>query len=178
MTMKSAAFTVSALCLAACLTACTSVGQVPTAKLATGTLYSANGAPAGTVRVFAAGEEVTINVTAIGLPKGAHGVHLHAAGACAAPSFASAGAHLNPRGMQHGSANPAGSHLGDLPNLPVDAYGAGTVTARLNGTRALVEAALFDADGTALVIHADRDDYLTDPSGNSGTRIACAVLNR
>ena len=178
MTMKSTAFAASALCLAACLTACTSVGQVPTARLAAGTLYNANGAPVGTVAVFAAGEEVTINVTAIGLPKGAHGVHLHTAGACAAPSFASAGAHLNPRGMQHGSANPAGSHLGDLPNLVVDGYGAGAVTARLSGTRTEVMTALFDADGTALVIHADRDDYLTDPSGNSGTRIACAVLNR
>ena len=178
MTIKSATFVASALCLAACLTACTSVGQIPTAKLATGTLHSANGALAGTVAVFAAGDEVTINVTAIGLPKGAHGLHLHTVGVCAAPSFASAGAHLNPHRMQHGSANPAGSHLGDLPNLTVDGYGTGTVTAKLNGTRAEVEAALFDADGTALVIHADRDDYLTDPSGNSGTRIACAVLNR
>ena len=70
----------------------------------------------------------------------------------------------------------AGSHLGDLPNLVIDSYGAGTISAKLNDGRAQVEAALFDADGTAVVIHAGSDDYTTDPSGNSGTRIACAVL--
>ena len=160
------------------LCACTSIGQVPTSKIATGTLHSANGALAGTVLIVVAGDEVTINVTAIGLAKGAHGVHLHAVGTCDGPTFASAGGHLNPHAKQHGSANPAGSHLGDLPNLTIDAYGAGTLTAKLNDGRTAVEAALFDADGSALVIHADSDDYKTDPSGNSGTRIACAVLKR
>jgi len=160
------------------LAGCTSVGQVPTASLASGTLHTANGAPAGTVVILAAGNELTVNVAAIGLPAGTHGLHLHMTGSCEAPSFASAGGHLNPHGMQHGTANPAGSHLGDLPNLVIDSHGAGALTARLRDDRAAAEAALFDADGTALVIHADADDYKTDPSGNSGKRIACAVLTR
>lgn len=160
------------------LAGCTSVGQIPTAKLASGTLRTANGAPAGTVVVLAAGSELTVNVAAIGLPAGTHGLHLHMVGSCEGPAFASAGGHLNPHAMQHGTANPAGSHLGDLPNLVIDSHGAGALTARLRDDRATAEAALFDGDGTALVVHADTDDYKTDPSGNSGSRIACAVLKR
>ena len=160
------------------LCACTSLGQVPISKLATGTLHSANGAVAGSVVIVAAGDAVTISIAAVGLTTGAHGIHLHAVGTCDAPGFASAGSHLNPHGKQHGSANPAGSHLGDLPNLIVGADGTGAITAKLGDSTAEIEAALYDADGTALVIHASSDDYLTDPSGNSGPRIACAVLQR
>ena len=160
------------------LSACTSVGSIPTAKVATATLRGANGAPAGTAIIAAAGDRLTITVAAAGLSAGLHGVHLHMVGTCDAPSFASAGGHLNPQGHQHGTANPAGSHLGDLPNLSIGSNGAGTLTADLRATRAEAETALFDADGTALVIHADPDDYKTDPSGNSGTRIACGVLKR
>ena len=167
--------------LAACaisLSGCTTAGPIPTSKVAVGTLRSANGAPAGTVVLIAAGDAVTINVAVIGLPKGSHGLHLHMTGSCDAPDFKSAGGHLNPHSRQHGTANPAGSHLGDLPNLVADSYGAGTVTAKLRDGRSAVEAALFDADGTAIVIHADPDDNNTDPSGNSGARIACGILKR
>ena len=114
----------------------------------------------------------------VGLSPGAHGVHLHTTGSCTAPDFASAGAHLNPGGHQHGTSNPAGPHLGDLPNITVGSAGTGTVSATLSGTREDVLARLFDADGTAVVVHANADDYRTDPSGNSGGRIACGVLTR
>ena len=174
MTRTYAAITAMALALSGC----TSIGQIPTTKLASGTLRSAGGAPAGTVVLIAAGDEVTINIAVVGLPRGTHGLHLHMIGSCNAPGFASAGGHLNPHGLQHGTANPAGSHLGDLPSLVADSFGAGTVTAKLRDGRAAVEAALFDADGTAIVVHADPDDNQTDPSGNSGARIACGVLQR
>ena len=164
--------------LAIGLSGCASVGPIPTSKLAGGTLRSATGAPTGTVVLVVSGDAVTINVAVIGLPKGIHGLHLHMTGRCDAPDFKSAGGHLNPHSLQHGTANPAGSHLGDLPNLAADSYGAGTVTATLRDSRSAVEAALFDADGTSIVIHADPDDNRTDPSGNSGARIACAVLTR
>lgn len=160
------------------LNGCTSVKQIPNSKVASGILRNANGAPAGSVVLLTAGDQITLNVSAIGLPKGPHGLHLHTTGSCDGPDFKSAGAHLNPHGMQHGSANPAGSHLGDLPNLVADGYGAGTVTTILHDGRSTIEAALFDSDGTAIVVHADPDDYKTDPSGNSGARIACAVLKR
>ncbi len=157
---------------------CASVGQIPTQKLATATLHQANGAPAGSAIITAAGTEVSITIAVVGLPQGPHGMHLHAIGKCDAPAFTSAGAHLNPHARQHGLENPAGSHLGDLPGITANSIGAGRVTASLRGSREEIEAALFDADGTAIVVHAAADDNRTDPSGNSGARIACGVLTR
>jgi superoxide dismutase, Cu-Zn family len=162
----------------AALVACTSVGQIPTAKVASTTLRQANGTPAGTAIITAAGDKLTLSIASIGLPAGSHGAHLHMTGRCEGPAFTSAGGHLNPGGKQHGTLNSAGSHTGDLPNLTIVSNGAGTLSVELSGTRAELEAALFDADGTALVIHATADDYKTDPTGNSGARIACGVLTR
>jgi Cu-Zn family superoxide dismutase len=119
---------------------------------------------------------VEVRVQAAGLPAGHYGVHLHAVGRCEGPAFASAGPHWNPAGRQHGSLNPAGHHLGDLPNLDVDADGSGRLEYAVAGASLSGADGLFDADGTALVIHAAADDYRTDSSGNSGARIACGVL--
>lgn len=174
MTKTYAAIIATALALSGC----TTIGRTAASTLGGGTLRSAGGAPAGTIVLVAVGDSVTIDVAVIGLPRGTHGLHLHMVGSCVAPGFASAGGHLNPHGLQHGTANPAGSHLGDLPNLVADSDGAGTVTAKLRDGRAAVLAALFDPDGTAIVVHADPDDNQTDPSGNSGARIACGVLKR
>jgi Cu-Zn family superoxide dismutase len=162
----------------ALLSSCTSLGEVPTAKVATATVYLANGLPAGTAVITAAGDRLTLNLAATGLAQGTHGIHLHMIGTCSAPGFTSAGSHLNPASRQHGSENPAGSHLGDLPNIAINAQGRGVLSAELAGSRSAIEAALFDSDGTALVIHAQADDYRTDPTGNSGERIACGVLKR
>ena len=166
------------LVLLPALAACASVGEVPTKKVATATLRQANGLPAGTAILTAARDKLTLSLALAGLPAGQKGMHLHMAGRCDAPDFASAGGHLNPGSRQHGTANPAGSHLGDLPNVTIDSNGAAAASAQLVGSRAELEAALFDADGTAIVVHAGPDDYRTDPSGNSGARIACGVLNR
>lgn len=160
------------------LSACASVGEIPVVRAASALLVAADGAPAGTAVVTADRDRLTLTVAAAGLPAGVHGIHLHAIGRCEAPAFASAGAHLNPAGHQHGRLNPAGSHLGDLPNVAVGRNRSGAITATLAGTRAELERALFDADGTAIVIHASADDYRTDPTGNSGARIACGVLAR
>ena len=170
--------TLAALTALSLLGACSTVGEVPTARIATVSLKSANGLPVGTAQFLAAGDSVTINVALAGLGQGTHGMHLHTVGQCTGPDFASAGPHLNPGGHQHGTANPAGSHLGDLPNIVLNQLGAGTVVATLKGSRSEIEQALFDADGSAIVLHADADDYRTDPSGNSGKRIACGVIQR
>jgi Cu-Zn family superoxide dismutase len=111
-----------------------------------------------------------LRIAVQGLTPGDHGLHLHAVGRCDGPAFASAGAHWNPAGKQHGHLNPQGAHSGDLPNLTSSANGHGAINFLVTG------GSLADADGTALVIHAKPDDYRTDPSGNSGDRIACAVL--
>jgi Cu-Zn family superoxide dismutase len=141
-------------------------------------LRASSGLPAGQVKLYRFGDRLRISVAAIALPPGEHGLHLHTTGKCGAPGFSDAGSHFNPAGHQHGSANPAGPHLGDMPNLVADASGAGMVTLELDGTAADLEAQLFDGDGTAIVVHANADDYRTDPSGNSGARIACGVLRR
>lgn len=171
--------TVALLALSAStLAACTTVGEIPTDKVASATLRQGNGAPAGTAVLARAGERLTLSVALIGLEPGAKGMHLHMIGRCEAPGFTSAGGHLNPQGKQHGSENPAGSHLGDLPNITINSSAAGAATAQLSGQASDLLPVLFDADGTAIVVHAAADDYKTDPTGNSGARIACGVLTR
>ena len=167
-----------ALPLAAVLAGCQTIDEAPNERLGQATLQLANGLPGGTVQLLASGSQVNVSIAVVGIAPGVHGVHLHTTGSCVAPEFTSAGGHLNPGGHQHGTSNPAGSHLGDLPNLTVGSTGAGTVSATLSGTRDEVLAQLFDGDGTAVVVHASADDYRTDPSGNSGARIACGVLTR
>jgi Cu-Zn family superoxide dismutase len=98
-------------------------------------------------------------------------------GECDSPDFSRAGAHWNPSGRLHGSENPQGPHLGDIPNLVVGSDGRGMVEFTIAGAQLESGAhRLLDDDGAAVVIHADADDYRTDPSGNSGARIACGVL--
>lgn len=145
----------------------------PDVVVATANLLDSNGAAIGTVRMFSEPTGIMLRINASGIPAGQHGVHLHSVGKCEAPKFTSAGPHWNPTEKKHGHRNPAGYHMGDLGNLGVGADGKLVVAllvpeATLDGIR--------DADGTALVLHAKADDEVTDPSGNSGDRIACAVL--
>ena len=136
-------------------------------------LVNASGQSIGSVRAWQTSGGVSFRVDAAGLPHGIHGIHVHAVGRCEGPDFASAGAHWNPAGKKHGTNNPAGPHAGDLPNVDVAANGVLGATVVLPGASM---ASLLDADGAALVLHAAPDDYVTDPSGNSGARIACAVI--
>lgn len=139
-------------------------------------LRHADGTPAGIARFRPKGDHIVLEIALAGIPPGVHGIHLHAVGKCDAPGFTTAGPHLNPLGHQHGMDNPMGSHLGDLPNLTADANGRVGARFGLNQDPASLSRALFDADGTAIVLHAGEDDYRTDPAGNSGARIACGVL--
>jgi Cu-Zn family superoxide dismutase len=142
-------------------------------------LLDAAGKPVGTATFAAVQGGVQVKVKVSGLKPGPHGFHVHAAGLCEGPDFKTAAGHFNPSGKKHGLDSPAGHHGGDLPNLVVGADGAGEATAVLEGVT-LDEgvASLFHAGGTAVVIHADADDGKTDPSGNSGARIACGVVQR
>lgn len=140
-------------------------------------LSFANGSPAGTATLLNDARGLRIVVNASGLRPGAHGFHLHTSGRCEAPGFTSAGGHLNPDHRKHGTLAMGGAHLGDLLNLEIDASGAGRATEVVPGGRGAL-AAIFDGDGTAVVIHAQPDDYRTDPTGNAGDRVACGVFSR
>jgi Cu-Zn family superoxide dismutase len=121
---------------------------------------------------------VHVNVQVEGLSPGLHGIHIHAVGSCVAPTFASAGGHYNPLSHQHGLENPNGPHAGDLPNLVVDVSGHGRLQAMTDRvTLSPGIATLLDGDGSALIIHANPDDQVTDVgNGGSGPRIACGVI--
>ena len=136
-------------------------------------LVDGSGKSIGSVVAWQTAGGVSFRINATGLPHGIHGLHVHSVGTCAPPDFTSAGGHWNPSDRKHGMNNPAGPHAGDLPNVDVAANGVLSATVTLPGA---TMANLLDADGAALVLHAGPDDYKTDPSGNSGARIACAVL--
>ncbi|WP_057882012.1 superoxide dismutase family protein [Tsuneonella troitsensis] len=158
--------------------ACSTIADLPNERIGGATLSLANGMPAGTVQLVANGSTVSLVAAVTGISPGPHGFHLHAVGSCQAPDFTSAGGHLNPLSREHGTANPDGRHVGDLPNITVQPSGTGSLTAELPGTRAQVEEWVFDTDGTAVVVHANADDYRTDPTGNAGGRIACGIIKR
>ena len=153
------------------------------ARHASGTFVGASGTTIGTARLVEdASGIVHLNVHVAGLTPGLHGIHIHAVGACT-PNFLAAGGHYNPLGDQHGLDNPNGPHAGDLPNLVVNAEGVGHLNATTDRvTLSAGVATLFDttpqAEGSALVIHANEDDQVTDATnGGSGPRIACAVIH-
>jgi len=120
---------------------------------------------------------IHVTVEGVGLPPGVHAVHIHTTGACTAPDFKSAGGHWNPTMKEHGSENPAGHHMGDIPNMTVASDGTGKLQAVIPGAMLKDgDKPLLDADGAAIVIHAAADDYKTDPTGNAGGRIACGII--
>jgi superoxide dismutase, Cu-Zn family len=178
MTRKSIFVALAAAGLGGCAMSEDAGGRAAMAQPgATATLVSASGTPMGTATLSPVAGGVRILLAGEGLPPGPHGVHVHTTGQCNPPDFASAGPHWNPADRQHGTNNPAGPHSGDLPNVTVGADGRGTLDFVMPGvTLTGGSAPLLDPDGAALVVHATADDYRTDPSGNSGGRIACGVI--
>jgi len=168
------------ICIA--LSACARSVSVTSEKnpSATAQLMNAAGQQVASATLRQQSDGVRIDVTASGLSAGVHGIHIHAVGSCdatGATAFASAGGHFNPAGKQHGLSNPNGAHGGDMPNITIGADGKGelhTVNNRVSLTSGAMS--LLDTDGSALVIHAAADDQKTDPSGNSGARVACGVI--
>jgi Cu-Zn family superoxide dismutase len=158
--------------------AMTASAQEQAPAVAAAELKDAGGRVVGIALLTAVGDgAVRVQVWAGGLAPGAHGIHVHAVGKCE-PDFAAAGGHFNPESRQHGLDNPNGAHGGDLPGLVIGPDGNGALDA-VSSRMSLGSGAksLFDADGSAVVIHANPDDQMTDPTGNSGGRIACGAVN-
>jgi Cu-Zn family superoxide dismutase len=154
-------------------------GRPATDNTAAAELKNATGQTVGQATFTQVGNVVRVVLEVQGLPPGPKGVHIHEVGKCEGPPFTSAGGHFNPQKRQHGALNPQGPHAGDLPNITVGADGKG----RLESTTELVTlmggpTSILDADGSALVVHAAADDFRTDPTGNSGARVACGVVTK
>lgn len=142
-------------------------------------IANAQGQKIGTATIRRVDGGIRIDVQVSQLLPGTHGIHVHTVGKCEGPAFTSAGAHFNPTSKKHGKNNPEGPHAGDLLNIEVEA--SGDAKASLldpNATLGDGPNSLFHEGGTAIVIHEKADDYKTDPSGNSGARIACGVIQR
>ena len=145
--------------------------------IASGTFHNAAGERVGLATLGDSAGTLRLGISASQLSPGPHGLHFHAQGSCTPPDFASAGPHFNPDQRKHGRLNPDGPHLGDLPNLIVSADGSADTSFAV--PKALAEPgpqSLLQPGGTAVVIHASADDERTDPSGESGERVACAVI--
>lgn len=114
-----------------------------------------------------------VTVMLEGLEPGFHGIHIHTIGSCS-PDFKASGGHINVDNKQHGLLNPEGPDNGDLPNI----YVAPDGTAQAEMFTTLVDAdILMDDDGSAIVVHENRDDHITQPIGGAGGRVACGVLS-
>ncbi len=136
-------------------------------------LMMPDGTAVGTATVTPGINAVRIALEVTGMPPGEHGVHVHMTGKCEGPKFESAGGHWNPDAKMHGLEGEPGQHAGDMPNLVVAEDGTGSLNYQLLGGN---WDGLLDADGAAFVVHAMPDDQKTDPSGNSGDRVACGVF--
>lgn len=147
--------------------------MTPPGSSATADLSMANGAAAGRVTATDSPQGIALALTVTGFDAGQRGVHVHTTGRCDGPDFQTAGGHWNPGSRQHGLENPEGSHAGDMPNLTVAADGTGSLQFTLPNATV---ASMLEGDGSAFVVHAGLDDQRTDPSGDSGDRIACGVF--
>jgi Cu-Zn family superoxide dismutase len=142
-------------------------------------IVDAAGATVGFVTGMLNTQGLKLDINVYKLPRGQYGMHLHEVGKCDPPDFASAAAHWNPLNNQHGHQNPQGPHKGDLGNIDVGADGRAHVTPMIAFPIAAAgqpREANLSATGLSLVIHKNADDEKTDPSGNSGDRIACGVV--
>lgn len=160
------------------------MAPMPMASPMTTTIKTPDGSAIGTLTLTGAPSGVLLQVDiATGLTPGWHGMHFHQTGDCSDAKFMNTGGHMNHAEAKkpHGFFNPAGPDFGDLTNLYAVADGSAhaqvyTARVRLEPGTGLPEQVLRDGDGSALVIHANSDDFMTQPIGGSGPRVACAVI--
>ena len=171
---------VSTRLLTVAVLAFAAAGPARAQQSATASFIDASGKSVGKATLTQTPVGVLIDLDVTGLPPGEHGFHVHQVGRCdGADGFKSAGDHFAPRSKKHGFHVVGGAHGGDMPSQFAAADGrlrAHVVNSAV--TLASGATSLFDRDGSALVLHAKADDYRSQPAGNAGDRIACAVIER
>jgi superoxide dismutase, Cu-Zn family len=172
--MKKYLIALSCSAAVAALVGCaTAAGPHATAALAPTTGNSTS----GTVHFIQVGNRVQVKGEVRGLkPNAEHGFHVHEKGDCSSGDAMSAGGHFNPTGAPHGQHGKGAHHAGDLPSLRANASGVATFS--FESSSIAVGSGITDVVGKGLIVHRDPDDYVTQPTGNSGPRLACAVIQR
>ena len=150
--------------------------SMPSGKQAIATIGPASGSNVTGMAVFTQnGDQVTVTIDIQNASPGLHGVHIHENGDCSSPDGKSAGGHWNPTDVAHGKWGEGEFHLGDIGNITVGEDGTGSIELTTDlweiGTGSDI-----DVVGTGIIVHADADDFISQPSGNAGARIGCGVI--
>jgi len=161
---------VVSLLLAGCATSGSAGGPRAEAMLKP----TSGNAASGTVSFEEEGGKVRVMASISGLTPGEHGFHIHDKGDCSAPDATSAGGHFNPHAKAHGHPGQGDHHAGDLPQLVADAGGNASLNVLVDGIT--IGSGTANIIGRGLIVHAAPDDFRTQPTGNSGARVACAVI--
>jgi Cu-Zn family superoxide dismutase len=152
-------------------------GMSPSGPSAIADLAATKGnTAAGTVTFTQKGDKVIVHAMVSGLAAGTHGFHVHEKGDCSSGDGVSAGGHFNPLGKPHSYPTVEDRHAGDMPMLAADASGNAVMTAELDVIA--VGGGAADVIGKAVIVHKDADDFKTQPTGNSGARVACGVIRK
>jgi Cu-Zn family superoxide dismutase len=168
--MKSMTILIAAALLAAGCASMAPRGPAATAKLEP----TKGNTASGTVTFTQKGDKVVVEAKVAGLTSGNHGFHIHEKGDCSSGDGMSAGGHFNPRGKPHAAPTTTDRHTGDMPMLVADVSGNATLVVEID--LMTIGSGENDIVGRGLIVHKDADDFTTQPTGNSGARVACGVI--